>query len=258
MEMSKFLQRIFILIVLVSLHLVSAGQVRVRGTVYDRTARFGMAGVSVMSNSGAGTVTDSAGHYSIILAANDSISFSYQGKATMKFAVKEIPVNRTFDMSLHVSIHSLREVEVSAARPRSYGQDSAEFRNEYRKVFDYSPDYLTSGGNGMGAGINLDALFSMKKIKRMENFRRFLEREEREKYIDHRFNKTLVKKITGLESPALEVFMVEYRPSYELLLSFETDYLYYKYLKECGKYFSEKWEITHPANKSRRNNILFQ
>ncbi len=258
MEMSKFLQRIFILIVLISLRLVSTGQVRVHGTVYDRTARFGMAGVSVKSNSGAGAVTDSAGKYSIILPLSDSISFSYQGKATQKFAVKEINTNRTFDMSLHVDIHSLKQVEVTATLPRSYSEDSAAFRNEYRKVFDYSPDYLTSGGNSMGAGVNLDALFSLKKIKRMENFRRFLEREEQEKYIDHRFNRMLVQKITGLQPPALDAFMKQYRPSYGLLLSFETDYLYYKYIKDCGKYFLERWELEHPVKNGRRDNILFQ
>lgn len=75
----------------------------------------------------------------------------------------------------------------------------------------------------------------------MEAFRVFLEREEREKYIDHRFNKALVQKITGLKSPALDTFMARYRPSYELLVSFETDYEYYRYIKDLSEYFSESW-----------------
>lgn len=248
MERAKFLRKTTILILLVLLRLVTTGQVRVNGTVYDRSARFGMVGVSVMSNSGAGAVTDSLGHYSIILPTTDSISFSYQGKATMKFAVREINTNRPFDMSLHVDVHTLPTVVVSTMRLGDYQSDSLKNREEYRKIFDYSPEYLSGGSGGMGVGINLDALFSMKKIKRMENFRRFMEREEKEKYIDHRFNKALVKKITGLESPALDTFMVEYRPSYEMILGFENEYEYYKFIKDWGKYFAERWRRDHPTH----------
>ncbi len=245
MERANLLRKTIILLLLILLRLVSTGQVRIKGTVYDRSARIGMVGVSVMSNSGAGAVTDSAGHYTIVVPTTDSISFSYQGKSTMKFAVREINPLRPYDMSLRVDVHTLPTVVVSTLRLGDYKTDSLKNREEYRKIFDYSPEYLSGGSGGMGVGINLDALLSMKKIKRMENFRRFMEREEREKYIDHRFNKALVKKITGLESPALDTFMKEYRPSYEMLLSFENEYEYYKFIQEWGKYFAEKWKRDH-------------
>jgi len=245
MERANLLRKTIILLLLVLLRLVSTGQVRIKGTVYDRSARIGMVGVSVMSNSGAGAVTDSAGHYSIVVPTTDSISFSYQGKSTMKFAVREINPLRPYDMSLRVDVHTLPTVVVSTLRLGDYKTDSLKNREEYRKIFDYAPEYLSGGSGGIGVGINLDALLSMKKIKRMENFRRFMEREEREKYIDNRFNKVLVKKITGLESPALDTFMKEYRPSYEMLLSFENEYEYYKFIQEWGKYFAEKWKRDH-------------
>jgi hypothetical protein len=104
MRIYHLLQRTAIFIVSGLFHLTATGQVRVSGTVYERSARFGMPGVSVMSTSGAGTVTDSSGHYTIKLFPGDSISFSYQRKATMKFPLKDIPTNRPFDMSLHVDI----------------------------------------------------------------------------------------------------------------------------------------------------------
>ncbi|MFY0255343.1 hypothetical protein ACDQ55_15460 [Chitinophaga sp. 30R24] len=241
------MQKILIFIVCVLLHLGAAAQtVRVSGTVYERSATFGMAGVSVMSTSGAGAVTDSLGHYSIKVSYTDSISFSYQGKATMKFPVKEIPFNRPFDMSLHVDVKVLPTVVVSSTRPYNYHQDSLENRNEYRKVFDYAPEYLTTGNGGAGVGFNLDLLFSAKKIKRMEAFRQYLEQDERDKYVDHRFNKTLVGKLTGLQSPALDTFMREYRPSYDMLQEFENEYEYYKYIKDWGKFFAKIWERDHP------------
>lgn len=236
------LKNITICIILVLLRLGVSGQVQIHGTVYERSARYGMSGVSVRSTSGAGTITDSMGHYSIKLPASDSISFSYQGKATQKFPVKDIPFNRPFDMSLHVDIKILQTVEI---KQNSYRVDSMLNREEYRKIFDYSPEYIASGNGGVG--VNLNALFSMRKIKRMEAFREKLEGIERDKYIDHRFNKSLVKKITGLQPPALDTFMVEYRPSYEMLQSFETEYQYYQYIKENSRYFLQIWRREHPV-----------
>lgn len=244
MKISNPLQKTALFIVFILFHLVTTGQVRINGTVYDRSARFGMPGVSVMSTSGAGTVTDSSGHYSIRMSSTDSISFSYQGKATMKFPVKNIPPNRPFDMSLHVDIRVLPTVVVST-RPRNYQLDSLENRNEYRKVFGYEPEYLAGGSGGAGVGVNLDMLFSIRKIKRMEAFRQFMEREERDKYVNHRFNKDLVKRITGLETPALDTFMMQYKPSYETLQGFENEYEYYEYIRDSGRYFSEAWRSDH-------------
>jgi hypothetical protein len=71
--------------------------------------------------------------------------------------------------------------------------------------------------------------------------------EERDKYVDHRFNKILVKKITGLQPPALDIFMRTYRPSYEFIQNCENDYEFYKYIKDCGLYFSQRWKEEHPG-----------
>ncbi|HEY1164905.1 MAG TPA: hypothetical protein VGE90_07045 [Chitinophaga sp.] len=243
MRRAILLHKTVIIIVLLLLRLAASGQVKVYGTVYDRSARFGMEGVSVKTNSGAGTVTDSFGRYNIWLPLDDSISFSYQGKSTQKFAVRELRRGRAFDMSIHVDIKTLPTVEV-ISKPHTPQLDSIENRNEYRKIFDFEREYLTS--NGMGAGVNLDLLFGMKKAKRMEQFRRRLEAQERDKYVDYRFNRGLVKRITGLQSQALDTFMLQYRPSYEMLLWFENDYEYYKYIRDEGLYFSEMWRREHP------------
>ncbi|MBC9932963.1 hypothetical protein [Chitinophaga qingshengii] len=240
---------LILFLMMVLLHTVAGAQVRVSGTIYDRSGRFGMPGVSVMSTSGAGTVTDSLGRYNIRLALTDSLSFSYQGKATMKFPVNEIHPNRPFDMKLHVDVTTLPTVVVSTNRVKDYSADSAAFRDEYRKVFDYAPSLLGGTNGPGGVGINLDMIFNAKKIKRMEAFREFLERDEQDKYVDHRFNKALVKKITGLESPALEAFMKQYRPSYEMFRYFRNEYEYYLYIRDNGRYFARVWALEHPTTK---------
>ncbi|HEV2481575.1 MAG TPA: hypothetical protein VGS79_18015 [Puia sp.] len=217
-------------------------QVEIKGTVYDQSQLFAMPGVSVLSSGGAGTSTDSAGHYRIVLPPNDSIYFSYLGRYTVKIPVKRIARGYPLDMSLAVRVDSLPLVVV---RPKAYRYDSAENRDEYRKVFDYAPDYVVGGENG-GIGFNLDMLFNAKKNRQMLALQRRLIEEEQDKYVDHRFNRALVHKITGLQRPALDTFMRLYRPSYQFIRNCENDYDFYKYIKDCSVYFLQLWRQDHP------------
>lgn len=222
------------------------GQVQVNGTVYDKSLQYAMRGVSVMGASGAGTMTDSLGRYHIRLPAGDSIYFSYLGRSTMKFPVKDIPAGYPFDMSLEIAMDSLPTAFVQSG---NYRLDSLENRKEYKKIFDYGADYFgdarAGGRGGVGLGINLDMLFDGAKNRRMLAFQDRLQWEEKEKYVDHRFTKAIVKKITGLESPALDTFMRQYRPSYELIQGCETEYEFYKYILEWSRFFEKDWKATH-------------
>jgi hypothetical protein len=230
----------------------AAGQVLVEGTVYDRSQRIGLPGVSVLATSGAGTATDSLGHYHIRLSTRDSLYFSYLGRFTARFPVRELNAGQPFDMSLDVGTDSLPEVFV---RSKNYLLDSLETRREYKKIFDYDgPDYLTgvksSGRGGMGIGVDFDMLLNPAKVRRMEAFHDRLLWQERENYIDHRWSRSLVSKVTGLETPVLDSFMRVYRPSFEFLQSFETEYEFYKYISDCGKFFSSvAQEAIRPAEQ---------
>jgi hypothetical protein len=247
MKRTIFSLRTILWLLLVLLCRAGVAQVMIKGTVYDKQARYGVPHVSVLSTSGTGTATDSLGHYTLKIPANDSIYFSYLGKMTSKFPVKQLPPDQPFDISLPVSIDSLAPVTV---RQPSYHMDSLANRAAYKKVFDYDGESFGAPGSGFGLGIGFDLLFNAGKFRRMERFKARLEREEREKYVDHRFTKALVKRITGLTSPALDTFMVEYRPSYETLKSFETEYEYYEYIKSFGEYFIGQWKRDHPGGTS--------
>jgi hypothetical protein len=243
MDAPRLLYRQIISVVLALVSHVASGQVEIRGTVYDRSRLFAMPGVSVLGTSGQGTMTDSAGRYTIRLNKSDSIYFSYLGKATVKFPVKTIAPNYPMDMSLGVSVDSLPLVVV---RPKVYRYDSLENREEYRRVFEYQqPDYLGAANEGLGVGLNLDALFNAKKIRQTLALQQRLIEQEHDKYVDHRFSKTLVRKITGLPSPAIDTFMRVYRPSYEFIQRCENDYEYYKYIRDWGRDFWDEWKVLH-------------
>jgi hypothetical protein len=250
MKIPKLLLACLLMSALIFFNQILIAQVQINGTVYDRSQRYPMPGVSVIGTSGGGTITDSLGNYSIKLRAGDSIYFSYLNKPTDKYPVKDIPADQPFDISLEVAVEALQTVVVN---PKIYRQDSLENRIEYEKIFDFGKDYLTSmksnRGRGMGVGIDFDMLFDGKKNRRIMAFQKRLEQEEKDKYVDHRFTKALVKRITGLEPPALDTFMVQYRPSYDFIQSCETDYEYYKFIADWGKDFKVIWKQEHTAIK---------
>jgi hypothetical protein len=67
-------------------------------------------------------------------------------------------------------------------------------------------------------------------------FQRRLVEEEHDKFIDHRFNRSIVKKITHMDGEELDSFMVRFRPSFEFTEG-TTDYEFYDYIRLASKQF---------------------
>jgi len=209
-----------------------------------------LAGVSVMSTSGRGTATNDLGNYTLEVNENDSIFFSYLGKPTVKFSVKNIPNLGRFDLSLHVQTNILPTYLVM---PPSYKYDSAKNREDYAKVFNYKKPGLgisttPMGAGGAGVGLDLDQLinvFRFRKNKSMLSFQRRLVAEEEDKFIDHRFSKTMVKKITSLNGADLDRFMKLYRPTYEFT-QITSEYEFLSYIKQAYL----KYKAIFPVNSN--------
>jgi len=215
----------------------SIAQVLVQGTVYDRTGRYPLPGVSVLASSGAGTMTDSLGQYHLRLNVRDSVYLSWLGRPGLKYPVKEIKADGTLDLNLPTTFDSLASVSV---RSSNYLSDSTRNREEYKKAFDYQANLMNgvkARERGMGVGLDMDMLVDGKASKRAITLQERLEQNEQDNYIDSRFTKSLVHKLTGLEPPRLDSFMKIYRPSAEFLHSFSTDYEFYKYISDTGKLY---------------------
>lgn len=214
------------------------GQYEVRGTVYDSSYVRKVEAVTVMATNGQGTVTDSNGHYRLKVREGDSVWFSYLGKPTRKFPVRTMPDPLRFDVALQTYDRILEEVRI---RNRSYREDSLQNRKDYAKIFNFrKPDLesMTSIGP-MGAGIDIQELiraFQFRKNRSTLAFQERLLEEERNKYIDYRFNRGLVRRLTGLEGEALERFMIRYRPTYDFIL-LATEYDFQLYIRRAGEQF---------------------
>ncbi len=216
-------------------------QVTIHGTVFDASKKRPLEGVSVIRSSGVGAITDVLGNYSIRVSLDDSIYFSYLGKPTPKFAIKTLVATNNFDISLQVNSNILPEVIV---RPPSYKQDSLQNRLDYAKVFNYRKpgigiSSMPVGSGQSGVGFDLDELidvFRYKKKKSMLAMQERLVQDEQDKFIDHRFNKGLVKKITNLEGEDLTMFMKLNRPEY-IFTVYANEYDFYEYIKQSAERF---------------------
>ena len=213
--------------------LANAQTYKIKGFVYDSSRNNPMEAVSVLSTSGRGTQTNSEGYYEIEVTEKDSIWFSYLNKPTVKFPVLKISNPLAFDISLQVNVPVLREVKI---RPRNYRLDSIQNRIDYAKIFNYNKPGLRTNTSNYGAGVGFDLdeiinVFRFKRNRSMASFQRRLLEEEQEKFIDHRFSKALVRRLTSLTEPALDSFMRKYRPSYRFTL-LAGDYDFQKFIKD--------------------------
>jgi len=215
---------------------------KLRGTVYDSTRTYPVIAVSVLTSSGKGTITDVSGHYEIDVTETDSVWFSYLNKPTIKYAVKKIVDNSSFDIAIHINVPVLKEVIV---KPRNYKMDSIQNRIDYAKAFDWEKPKLkanVSGDMGAAVGFDLDEIirmFQFRKNKSNAAFRERLLAEEREKFIDHRFNKALVLRLTGLIGDARDSFMQRCRPTYEFCL-YTGDYDFQYFIKKCYEVYKQR------------------
>lgn len=236
----QILPFIFFSLILFLLVGSASAQYKVKGTVYDSSRIYRIESVTVMSTGGRITMTDSLGRYQIDVGEKDSIWFSFLGKATPKYAVLKMTDVNQFDISLRLKSDVMQEVRI---KNRSYRMDSIQNRKDYAKIFNYkkvSVASVTSIGP-TGAGFDLDELirmFQFRKNKATLKFQQRLLEQEREKFVDHRFNKALVRRLTGLDGEELDRFMLKYRPSYEFTMA-TSDYDFQLYIKTAYEQFSK-------------------
>lgn len=207
---------------------------RIRGYVLDSSRNYPMELVSVISNTGNGTVTNSNGYYEIEVTEKDTIWFSYLNKTTMKFPVAKISNPMQFDISLQVNVPVMKEVKIL---PRNYRQDSLRNRMDYAKIFNYQKPRLktVTPTYGAGVGFDLDEIINMFRFRRnrsMLSFQQRLLMEEQDKFVENRFSKALVRRLTLLDGHELDSFMRLFRPSFTFT-KMAGDYDFRVYIKQA-------------------------
>lgn len=219
-------------------------QEAITGTITDYFSRMPLDAVTVQTTSGHHTISDSLGRYMINVQKHDSVWFSYLNKQTMKYAVDTITHPQSFDIGLYVDARWLPEVRV---KTKDYKLDSIENRQTYAKAFNFrkpgirfsqsTPTASNYVPGSVTAGLDLDEIinaFRFKRNKQMLALQQRLIQDEQDRYIDHRYSKYLVKKLTSLDGKELDDFMNFYRPDYYELQGMNDLELGY-YIEQCYK-----------------------
>lgn len=195
----------------------------------------------VSSTSGSSDVTDSTGSYHIAVSPTDSILFTYNGKSTVKFPVKDIKNYSSFDISLHAKVQQkYKLLNPITVYTDNYKFDSLENREKYANIFgDEKPGIHSTYEPGGAAGLDLDALigmFQFRKNKQHQAFKNRLMDEEEERYIDYRFSSKTITRITGLTGDSLVTYKKRYRPDYYFVAN-STLAQFYEYILQTSYAF---------------------
>jgi hypothetical protein len=206
-----------------------SAQIKLSGTVFDSTKLYVIPGVNVSSTAGLATVTDSLGAYHINVSENDSLSFFYRGKSTIKFPVKTMGNYNSFDISLHVRVNAkyklLQSVTVFAD---NYHRDSAENRMEYSKIFNFEKPR-----------IRLIGMFNRRKKRENLAFQNRLIDNEKDRYVNYRFGPKVIHRVTGLSGDTLLQYRKRYMPSYDFVVS-STLAQFYEYILNTSYAFKKE------------------
>ncbi|MDQ0105173.1 hypothetical protein J2T02_000256 [Chitinophaga terrae (ex Kim and Jung 2007)] len=163
-----------------------------------------------------GTLSSESGRFYIEAVPGDTLEFSMLSYTSRLFTVPSM--SSTHDIYLQKRLFDLQGVNVKG---KNYHNDSLAMREEYGRYFNYKKpgaiDVLkTLPANPITA---LTYLVPSKARKRKEEFKEQLVYWEKEKYIDYRYSPEVVEKMTKLQSPELDSFMLKYRPTYQFLNS---------------------------------------
>ncbi len=238
----------------------SFGQsIMIRGTVIDSASGSPMQQVSVFQReSDAGALTDKDGNYSFRINKTGVIHFTYIGYKEQVRAVDFFSGDLVINAVMPVLPFNTRELQITAAKMNKL--DSLNNREDNKGVFQpvrKSPvSSQMNADDNYRTGLVISPFAAYRKLfskdaKRQKAYRTTLLQKEKDDYIDGRFSKNIVVRITGLNAPRLDTFMVKFRPEYELLIQ-TTDYELYDYIKRSGQAFTNKVVDSVPAKKSRK------
>ncbi len=128
----------------------------------------------------------------------------------------------------------------------NYKLDSIQNRLDYAKAFNFqkpgigiSTGPVSSGSAPAGVGLDINEFINIFRFRRNRNMLAFQERllrEEQDKYIDHRFSRALVIRLTKLKGRDLDSFMMQYRPPLYLVQN-ATEYEFQSYIKKSYEKF---------------------
>lgn len=182
------------------------------------------------TNTGNTSMSNHWGRFQIVITDNQILSIAAVGYYfdTLRFDNRYRNQTDTLQILLKPLAKDLGNVTVTSTAWSRYQLDSMERRKEFlQDIVNYTIPTVSKANSGAGIALNIDRFSRHEKNKRRAHT--FFENNEKEAYINYRFNTKLVNTLTGFTNDTLHSFMQQYRPSYKWLRSHtsEEDMMYY-------------------------------
>ncbi|TKC12725.1 carboxypeptidase-like regulatory domain-containing protein [Pedobacter polaris] len=201
----------------------------VQGFVIDKDNKLRLAKVYIYNPAtDEGLYNNTKGEFTIKAKVGDTLfaalssygmdTVVYKGQSAILFQLKSLAIN-------------LKEVKIFGKQPTAAEQYAKKLQ-DYKYAIDKgsSKDLLNIGPRGVGLGI--DAIYNLlsKSGKNARHLQAILEKDYHEAIIDYRFRPDYVRAIVAANDTELKDFMLQYRPTYQFVLT-ASDYAFVQFVK---------------------------
>jgi len=160
-------------------------------------------------------LSDERGTFRIQSSQGDVLIFSHVGYRSDTIVVDTSMQAGDYPVYMEPKAQMLRAVEVGSLS--NYQLDSMARREEYSWVYDHgTPPRLERKRTGDGVGVSMNIFRNASREDQdREKLKKRLMREEEEHYIDFRYSREYVSRLTKLKGDSLQQFMMHFRPTYD-------------------------------------------
>jgi hypothetical protein len=163
-------------------------------------------------------ISDMGGNFRVIADQGDTVLFSSAGYKPDTVIVSAYMLTESYD--IYMEPHAVYLAPVVVGSLSNYQMDSLERWKDYTWLAPKGKIKLMDRErHGDGVGISFSPQFRTDEDKQKERLRKRLEQDEQEFYIDFRFSKEYVARLTRFQGDSLQQFLKIYRPSYNFCRS---------------------------------------
>ncbi|WP_343306123.1 carboxypeptidase-like regulatory domain-containing protein [Chitinophaga niabensis] len=206
--------------------------VLVRGQITDPIKKTVLYPATVRNkNTNAKAFSDNGGYYRINASKGDLIIVSFIGYVSDSFTVTNYAGTQVNDVRLREQERFLPSVEVSG-KWSPYQLDSLARAEEFKPFLETENRSLVDkskrgpGQGGFGIVFSPFSRYSQKE-KDLRKFKKLYDEYNRQSYVDYRYSKAFVTRVTGLVGDSLLQFIYKYTPSHDLLRNMTNETLIY-------------------------------
>jgi hypothetical protein len=212
----------------------------IRGVVSSGSAG-PLKGVSIENiHSGAKTLTEADGHFSMAVKPGQLVEFHKQGYKTARVRIGG-SVAPFYRIILEPGVQALPEVSASSGF-KTFQEDSLYYHRLFKKQIEYP---VLTGWRAFQSPFTALGKSNQDMIRFQQEYAWI----EQQKFIDYAFNEKLVAQLTGLRGDSARAYMERYRPSYEMLRAMP-EYDFFSYVKATDEIWRERQRMNRSRSRS--------